>query len=139
MDAQDCRPPMVLTGLTLWLTLWLSSIVSVMKEWLPLPLTFGLSWQKHEPEIPVDAQDHRPPMVLTGPGPLAKKSNKVFEADLGSEMELRSAHFPPDLPAAVSKGLAKNAMADVMATPQVGSAEFLLRRTVTRWLCWERG
>ena len=55
-------------------------------------------------------------MKLTGPDPSAKKSDEVFGADLGSEMESRSALLPPNLPAGASEGLA-NAMVDVVATP----------------------
>jgi hypothetical protein len=55
-------------------------------------------------------------MVLTGPDPSAKKSDKDFGLDLGSELDLRATLLPPDLPEGVSKGLA-NAMVDVISIP----------------------
>ena len=64
----------------------------------------------------VDAKDYRPPMILTGPDPSAKKSDEVFGLDLGSELDLRAALLPPNLPDGVSRGLA-NAMVDVIAIP----------------------
>jgi viroplasmin and RNaseH domain-containing protein len=63
-----------------------------------------------------DGPNYRPPMVLTGPDPSAKKSDEVFGVDLGSEVDLRAALLPPNLPDGVSKGLA-NAMVDVIAIP----------------------
>jgi hypothetical protein len=63
-----------------------------------------------------DAKNYRPPMVLTGPDPSAKKSDEVFGVDLGSEVDLRPALLPPELPEGVSKGLA-NAVVDVIAIP----------------------
>jgi hypothetical protein len=64
----------------------------------------------------VDDKNYRPPMALTGPDPSAKKSDEVFGLDLGSELDLRAALLPPDLPEGVSKGLA-NALVDVIAIP----------------------
>jgi hypothetical protein len=55
-------------------------------------------------------------MVLTGPDPSAKKSDEVFGVDLGSEVDLRSALLPPELPEGVTKGVA-NAVVDVIAIP----------------------
>jgi hypothetical protein len=55
-------------------------------------------------------------MVLTGPDPSAKKSDEVFEVDLGSELDLRAASLPPNSPDGASKGLA-NALVDVTAMP----------------------
>jgi hypothetical protein len=63
-----------------------------------------------------EMDNYRPPMVLTGPDPSAKKNDEVFGVDLGSEMDLRAALLPPELPEGVSKGLA-NAMVDVVAIP----------------------
>jgi hypothetical protein len=63
-----------------------------------------------------DAKNYRPPMVLTGPDPSAKKSDEVFGLDLGSELDLRATLLPPDLPEGVSKRLA-NAMVDVISIP----------------------
>jgi hypothetical protein len=50
-----------------------------------------------------DAENYRPPMVLTGPDPSTKKSDEVFGLDLGSEMDLRGALLPPELPDGVAK------------------------------------
>jgi hypothetical protein len=67
-------------------------------------------------QVNADDKNYRPPMALTGPDPSAKKSDEVFGLDLGSELDLRAALLPPDLPEGVSKGLA-NALVDVIAIP----------------------
>lgn len=67
-------------------------------------------------QLKADAKNYRPPMALTGPDPSMKKNDEVFGLDLGSELDLRAALLPPELPDGVSKGLA-NAMVDVIAIP----------------------
>ena len=60
-------------------------------------------------------KDYIPPLVLAGPDPSTKQSNKVFRLDLvGSEWELRAALLPPDLPDGVGRGLA-NSLVDTVA------------------------
>jgi viroplasmin and RNaseH domain-containing protein len=59
---------------------------------------------------------YRPPMVLSGPDPSVKKDDEIFGIDLGSEMDLRTALSPPDLPDGIAKGLA-SAMVDIVAIP----------------------
>jgi hypothetical protein len=64
---------------------------------------------------------YRPPMLLSGPDPSAKKEDEVFLQDIGSEVELREGLAPPDLPGGEVKGLA-NGMIDIVAL-QGGSPE----------------
>jgi hypothetical protein len=48
---------------------------------------------------------YRPPMLLSGPDPLAKKEDLVFLQDIGLEVELREGLAPTDLPDALANGM----------------------------------
>ena len=61
-------------------------------------------------------KDYIPPLVLAGPNPSTKQSDKVFGLDLGFEWELRAALLLPDLQEGVGRGLV-NSLVDTVAVP----------------------
>lgn len=86
----------------------------------PRPPNLERTSQDHHPKVQGD-QGYIPPLVLAGPDPSTKQSDKVFGLDLGSEWELRAALLPPGLPVGVGRGLT-NSLTDTVAVPGMFTA-----------------